>query len=94
MKDNKDKTFGKIDEYTKEIAEKTNEIKLIQECLKELEGVNVSRETFTNNSGENTDIKKESDNQELKNKLKFCKGLCGVDDLRVKMELENIIRNL
>ena len=34
MKDNKESTFGQIDKYSKEVAEKTKEINLIKECLK------------------------------------------------------------
>ena len=97
MKDNKESTFGQIDKYSKEVAEKTKEINLIKECLKELETKNVSRETFSANEQKTVndmEIRKESGAQDLKNKLNFCKNLCGIDDIRVRMELEEIIKSL
>ena len=96
MEDSKKDTYDQIDKYAKEVAEKTKELKTIKDCLKQLEGINVSRETFKQTSVEiPTSIQAERivDNS-LKTKLNFCKGLVGVDDVRAKIELEKIIKGL
>ena len=84
------------DKYAKEVAEKTKELKTINECLAQLDGINVSRETFKQTSVEipaSTQAERIVDNG-LKTKLNFCKGLIGVDDVRAKIELEKIVKGL
>lgn len=96
MEDSKKDTYDQIDKYAKEVAEKTKELKTIKDCLKQLEGINVSRETFKQTSVEiptSTQAERIVDNS-LKTKLNFCKGLVGVDDVRAKIELEKIIKEL
>lgn len=96
MEDSKKDTYDQIDKYAKEVAEKTKELKTIKDCLKQLEGINVSRETFKQTSVEiptSTQAERIVDNS-LKTKLNFCKGLVGVDDVRAKIELEKIIKGL
>lgn len=97
MEGSKKETYDQIDKYAKEVAEKTKELRIVRDCLKELEGINVSRETFKQNPAEvqkNEYKSSAGQEQSLKTKLIFCKNLCGVDDLRAKMELENIIKDL
>ncbi len=96
MEDSKKDTYDQIDKYAKEVAEKTKELKTIKDCLKQLEGINVSRETFKQTSVEipaSTQAERIVDNG-LKTKLNFCKGLIGVDDVRAKIELEMIVKGL
>ena len=96
MEDSKKDTYDQIDKYAKEVAEKTKELKTIKDCLKQLEGINVSRETFKQTSVEiptSAQAERIVDNS-LKTKLNFCKGLVGVDDVRAKIELEKIIKGL
>ncbi len=96
MEDSKKDTYDQIDKYAKEVAEKTKELKIIKDCLKQLEGINVSRETFKQTSVEipaSTQAERIVDNS-LKTKLNLCKGLVGVDDVRAKIELEKIIKGL
>ena len=94
MQESKKDAYEQIDKYAKEVAEKTKELKTINECLEQLDGVNVSRETFKQTSIE-TSVPTQAErmvDQSLKTKLNFCKGLIGVDDVRAKMELEKIIK--
>ena len=94
MQESKKDAYDQIDKCAKEIAEKTKELKTINECLEQLDGANVSRETFKQTSIETpapTQAERMVD-QSLKTKLNFCKGLIGVDDVRAKMELEKIIK--
>ena len=94
MQESKKDAYDQIDKCAKEIAEKTKELKTINECLEQLDGINVSRETFKQASIETpmpTQAERMVD-QSLKTKLNFCKGLIGVDDVRAKMELEKIIK--
>lgn len=96
MEESKKDAYDQIDKYAKEVAEKTKELKTINECLEQLDGVNVSRETFKQTSIETpmpTQAERMVD-QSLKTKLNFCKGLIGVDDVRAKMEIEKIIKGL
>ena len=96
MEESKKDEYDQIDKYAKEVAEKTKELKTINECLEQLDGVNVSRETFKQTSIETpmpTQAERMVD-QSLKTKLNFCKGLIGVDDVRAKMEIEKIIKGL
>ena len=95
MEESKNDTLDQIDRYAKEVAEKTKELKLVNDCLEQLKGVNVSRETFKQTS---VDVQPSSSqaerivDQSLKTKLNFCKNLIGVDDIRAKMELEKLIK--
>ena len=94
MEDSKKDTLDQIDKYAKEVAEKTKELKTINECLAQLDGKNVSRETFkqtTNEIPATTQAERIVD-QGLKTKLNFCKNLIGVDDVRAKIELEKVIK--
>ncbi len=94
MEDSKKDTLDQIDKYAKEVAEKTKELKTINECLAQLDGKNVSRETFKQTTIEipaTTQAERIVD-QGLKTKLNFCKNLIGVDDVRAKIELEKIIK--
>ena len=96
MQESKKDAYDQIDKYAKEIAEKTKELKTINECLEQLDGINVSRETFKQTSIETpmpTQAERMVDHS-LKTKLNFCKGLIGVDDVRAKMEIEKIIKGL
>ena len=97
MEDSKKDTYDQIDKYAKEIAEKMKELKTINECLNQLDGVNVSRETFTKTPEEKVSIGSQTErmvDQGLKTRLNFCKGLVGVDDIRAKIELEKIIKEM
>ncbi len=97
MEDSKKDTYDQIDKYAKEIAEKMKELKTINECLNQLDGVNVSRETFTKTPEEKASIGSQAErmvDQGLKTRLNFCKGLVGVDDIRAKIELEKIIKEM
>ncbi|MBP5772637.1 MAG: hypothetical protein J6W35_00975 [Eubacterium sp.] len=97
MEDSKKDTYDQIDKYAKEIAEKMKEIKTINECLSQLDGVNVSRETFKKTPAEQVPMSSQAErtvDQSLKTKLNFCKGLVGVDDIRAKMELDKIIKEI
>lgn len=94
MEDSKKDTLDQIDKYAKEAAEKTKELKTINECLAQLDGENVSRETFKQTTIEipaTTQTERIVD-QGLKTKLNFCKNLIGVDDVRAKIELEKVIK--
>ena len=94
MEESKKETYDQIDKYAKEVAEKTKELKTIDECLAQLDGINVSRETFKQTTLEtqtSTQAERIVD-QSLKTKLNFCKNLIGVDDVRAKIELEKIIK--
>lgn len=94
MEDSKKDTLDQIDKYAKEVAEKTKELKTINECLAQLDGKNVSRETFKQTTIEmpaTTQTERIVD-QGLKTKLNFCKNLIGVDDVRAKIELEKVIK--
>ncbi len=93
MEDSKKDTYSQIDKYAKEVAEKKKELKVIKGCLEELSDKNVSRETFKQTSIE-TPSGNDIADQNLKTKLTFCKNLIGMDDIRVKMELEKIIKGL
>ena len=95
MEESKKETYDQIDKYAKQVAEITKELKTINECLNQLDGVNVSRETFRKTPTEtpvNSSQAERIVDQSLKTKLNFCKGLIGVDDVRAKMELEKIIK--
>ena len=97
MQESKKDTLNQIDKYAKEIVEKIKELKLVNDCLKQLEGANVSRETFKHVSKEippNSSQAERVVDQSLKTKLNFCKGLVGVDDVRARMELEKIIKGI
>ena len=97
MEDSKKETYDQIDKYAKEIAEKMKELKTINECLNQLDGVNVSRETFRKTPEEKVSIGSQAErmvDQGLKTRLNFCKGLVGVDDIRAKIELEKIIKEM
>ena len=97
MEDSKKDTYDQIDKYAKEIAEKMKELKTINECLNQLDGVNVSREKFTKTPEEKASIGSQTErmvDQGLKTRLNFCKGLVGVDDIRAKIELEKIIKEM
>ena len=95
MEESKNDTLDQINRYAKEVAEKTKELKLVNDCLEQLKGANVSRETFKQTS---VDVQQSSSqaerivDQSLKTKLNFCKNLIGVDDIRAKMELEKLIK--
>lgn len=94
MEDSKKDTLDQIDKYAKEVAEKTKELKTINECLAQLDGKNVSRETFKQTTID-TPITTQAErtvDQSLKTKLNFCKNLIGVDDVRAKIELEKVIK--
>ena len=94
MEESKKETYNQIDKYAKEVAEKTKELKTINECLAQLDGINVSRETFKQTTIETptTTQAERIVDQSLKTKLNFCKNLIGVDDVRAKIELEKIIK--
>lgn len=94
MEESKKETYDQIDKYAKEVAEKTKELKTINECLAQLDGKNVSRETFKQTTIETpaTTQAERTVGQSLKTKLNFCKNLIGVDDVRAKIELEKIIK--
>ena len=94
MEGSKKDTYDQIDKYAKEVAEKTKELKTINECLAQLDGKNVSRETFKQTTIETpTTIQAERIiDQSLKTKLNFCKSLIGVDDARAKIEIEKLIK--
>ena len=94
MEESKKETYDQIDKYAKEVAEKTKELKTINECLAQLDGINVSRETFKQTTIETpaTTQAERIVDQSLKTKLNFCKNLIGVDDVRAKIELEKIIK--
>ena len=97
MEDSKKDTYDQIDKYAKEIAEKMKELKTINECLNQLDGVNVSREAFTTTPEEKVSIGSQTErmvDQGLKTRLNFCKRLVGVDDIRAKIELEKIIKEM
>ncbi len=97
MELSKKDTYNQLDKYANEIAEKMKEIKTINECLNQLDGENVSHETFKRTPAEQVSVSSQTEraiDQSLKTKLNFCKGLVGVDDIRVKMELEEIIKGL
>ena len=94
MEGSKKDTYDQIDKYAKEVAEKTKELKTINDCLAQLNGKNVSRETFKQTTIEvptSTQAERIVD-QSLKTKLNFCKSLIGVDDARAKIELEKLIK--
>lgn len=96
MEESKKDTYDQIDKYAKEVAEKTKELKTINECLAQLDGLNVSRETFKQTTIE-TPTSAQAErivDQGLKTKLNFCKNLIGVDDVRAKIELEKLIKGL
>ncbi|MCR5430506.1 MAG: coiled-coil domain-containing protein 22 [Eubacterium sp.] len=96
MEESKKETYDQIDKYAKEVVEKTKELKTINECLAQLDGINVSRETFKQTTLEtqtSTQAERVVD-QSLKTKLNFCKNLIGVDDVRAKIELEKLIKGL
>lgn len=96
MEGSKKDTYDQIDKYAKEVAEKTKELKTINECLAQLDGKNVSRETFkqaTIDDPADTQAERIVD-QSLKTKLNFCKNLIGTDDVRAKIELEKLIKGL
>ena len=96
MEGSKKDTYDQIDKYAKEVAEKTKELKTINECLAELDGKNVSRETLKQTTIETptTTQAERIVDQSLKTKLNFCKSLIGVDDARAKIELEKLIKRL
>ncbi len=96
MEESKKETYDQIDKYAKEVAEKTKELKTINECLAQLDGTNVSRETFKQTTIETpaTTQAERIVDQGLKTKLNFCKNLIGVDDVRAKIELEKLIKGL
>lgn len=97
MEESKNDTLDQIDKYAKEVAEKTKELKLINDCLEQLKGANVSRETFKQKTINESQSKYEAErvvDHSLKTKLNFCKGLVGIDDARAKIELEKIIKEL
>ena len=95
MEESKNKTLDQIDKYAKEVVEKTKELKTVNDCLEQLKGANVSRETFKQTSISVQPSSSQAErivDQSLKTKLNFCKNLIGVDDIRAKMELEKLIK--
>ena len=94
MEGSKKDTYDQIDKYAKEVAEKSKELKTINECLAQLDGKNVSCETFKQTTIETptTTQAERIVDQSLKTKLNFCKSLIGVDDARAKIELEKLIK--
>ena len=94
-------------DLSKKINEAEEELNIINQCLKELNASNVSRETFEEEK-DRSDVSRETLKEEskirflsekddeisMREKLILCRDIAELDGKRVKIELDNIIRNM
>lgn len=90
----------------REVQRLKKELKTIEECLKEIDLVNVSRETYAKPNYCEEDVSRETcetDNKiqldlkgykEICSKLEFVKQLLGVDNYRANIEIDSLINQI
>ena len=91
-------------QYNENIEITKKELKIVSDCIDEIEKQNVSRETSDmdgefkqleiNVVSNDTEINDNVDLKQISQKLLFCKSIAEIDGKRVKIEIEKIIKEI